>query len=60
MNKRYEARITHASKVKAEDTAAVWRVFDKKAKGWYPRCPATNMYDAQIIADSLNNGHLKP
>lgn len=60
MNKRFEARKTHSSKIKAEDMANIWRVYDKTTKGWYPKCPVTNMYDAQMIADSLNNGHLKP
>lgn len=60
MKLRFEARKIKASKIKAEDTAAIWGVFDKETKRWYPKCPATNMYDAQMIADSLNNGHLKP
>lgn len=60
MQKRFEARKTHRAKIKAEDTAAIWRVYDKDTKSWYPKCPATNMYDAMLIADSLNNGHLKP
>lgn len=59
-NKRFEARKTKNAKVKAEDTAAIWRVFDFETKQWYPKCPATNMYDAMLIADSLNNGHLNP
>lgn len=60
MQKRFEARKTHHSKIKAEDTATIWRVYDKETKRWYPKCPATNMYDAMLVADSLNNGHLKP
>lgn len=60
MNKRFEARKVSAARVKAEDTAAIWRVYDKETKRWYPKCPQTNMYDAMLIADSLNNGHLQP
>lgn len=57
---RFEARKTKNSKVRAEDTAAIWRVYDKKTKNWYPKCPATNMYDAQMVALGLNNGSIRP
>lgn len=60
MNKRFEARKVNASKIKAEDTAAVWRVFDRNTKQWYPLCPPTNMYDAEMIALGLNNGSIRP
>lgn len=59
MNKRFEARKIKASDIKAEDMAGIWGVYDTSRKNWYP-IPATNKYDAELIADSMNNGHIKP
>lgn len=59
-SERFEARKIKASKIKADDTAAIWRVYDKQTKNWYPKCPATNMYDATMVALGLNNGSIQP
>lgn len=40
--------------------ANIWRVYDKQTKNWYPKCPATNMYDAQMVALGLNDGSIRP
>lgn len=60
MAQRFEARKIQASKIKADDMVNIWRVFDRNTKQWYPKCPATNMYDAQMVALGLNDGSLKP
>ncbi len=60
MAQRFAARKIQASKIKAEDMVNIWRVFDRNTKQWYPKCPATNMYDAQMVALGLNDGSLRP
>lgn len=60
MAQRFEARKIQASKIKADDMVNIWRVFDRNTKQWYPKCPATNMYDAQMVALGLNDGSLRP
>lgn len=59
-NERFEARRVKASKIKADDMANIWRVYDKQTKNWYPKCPTTNMYDATMVALGLNNGSIEP
>lgn len=61
--KRFEARETTISTVGAKiESKTLWRVYDYKTKGWWkhPSNTGTNVVDATRIADSLNNGHIRP
>lgn len=60
--KRFEAREVGQATVGAKVEGSVWRVYDYNVKGWWKnhQNQPMDVVQATLIADSLNNGHIKP
>lgn len=50
------------SELEAKIDGKIWRVWDLRKKAWWSnrRNQPMNVDQALLIADSLNNGHIRP